>query len=214
MALIPLGLGRFADDPDTRLGVNAMRHQNSVFHGLLKHVPWDVFGRLVSEHGADSRVRRLNTKSQFVALLYGQLSGAVSLREIVTGLASHAARLYHLGIRAVQRSTLADANAQRPSAVFTELFAEMVKRAGRGLRRAVGESVYLIDATSLRLSEASLHFSNGWVHRGSASEKIVLSERFVSEAGGSRCRQSVARICSALQRLKGARWWRGSTAGG
>ena len=80
MALIPLGLGRFADDPDTRLGVNAMRHQNSVFHGLLKHVPWDVFDRLVSEHGADSRVRRLNTKSQFVALLYGQLSGAVSLR--------------------------------------------------------------------------------------------------------------------------------------
>jgi len=164
MALIPLGLGRFADDPDTRLGVNAMRHQNSVFHGLLKHVPWDVFDRLVSEHGADSRVRRLNTKSQFVALLYGQLSGAVSLREIVTGLASHAARLYHLGIRAVQRSTLADANAQRPSAVFTELFAEMVKRAGRGLRRAVGESVYLIDATSLRLSEASAawaRFSTG-----------------------------------------------------
>jgi hypothetical protein len=31
MALIPLGSGRFADDPDTRLGVNAMRHQNGVF---------------------------------------------------------------------------------------------------------------------------------------------------------------------------------------
>ena len=88
-----------------------MRHQNSVFHGVLKHIPWDVFDRLVGEHGADSRVRRLNTKSQFVALLYGQLSGAASLREIVTGLASHAARLYHLGVRPVQRSTLADANA-------------------------------------------------------------------------------------------------------
>jgi hypothetical protein len=40
MASIPLGSGRFADDPDTRLGVNAMRHQNSVFHGVLKHLPW------------------------------------------------------------------------------------------------------------------------------------------------------------------------------
>jgi hypothetical protein len=99
MALIPLGLGRFADGPDTRWESNAMRHQNSVFHELLKHIPWDVFDRLVGEHGADSRVRRLNTKSQFVALLYGQLSGAASLREIVTGLASHAARLYHLGVR-------------------------------------------------------------------------------------------------------------------
>jgi hypothetical protein len=164
MALIPLGSGRFADGPDTRRGVNAMRHQNSVFHGVLKHIPWDVFDRLVGEHGADSRVRRLNTKSQLVALLYGQLAGAASLRDIVTGLASHAARLYHLGVRPVQRSTLADANARRPNAVFAELFGEMVKRAHRGLRRALGESVYLIDSTGLRLSAASAawaRFSSG-----------------------------------------------------
>ncbi len=75
----------------------------------------------MDEHGADARVRRLTTKSQFMALLYGQLSGASSLREIVTGLSSHAVRLYHLGARPARRSTLADANAQRPVAVFAEL---------------------------------------------------------------------------------------------
>jgi hypothetical protein len=32
----------------------------------------------VEEHDADVRVRRLSTKSQFLALLYGQLSGASS----------------------------------------------------------------------------------------------------------------------------------------
>src|SRR4051812_17345418 len=48
----------------------AMLHQNSVFHGLLKHVPWDRFDRLVEDHGADARVRRLSTKAQFIALLY------------------------------------------------------------------------------------------------------------------------------------------------
>src|SRR5215470_20113958 len=120
MALIPLGSGRFADDPDTRLGVNAMRHQNSVFHGLVKHLPWGAFDRLVAAHRAGSRVRRLTTKSQFVALLYGQLAGATSLRDIVTGLQSHAARLYHLGANPVRRSTLSDANALRPVAVFSE----------------------------------------------------------------------------------------------
>ena len=66
MALIPLGSGRFADGPDTRRGVNAMRHQNSVFHGVLKHIPWDVFERLVDKYGADSRVRRLNTKANLL----------------------------------------------------------------------------------------------------------------------------------------------------
>jgi hypothetical protein len=118
----------------------------------LKRLPWAEFERLVGEHQADKHVRRLSTKSQFVALLYGQLSGATSLREIVGGLESHAARLYHVGASAASRSTLADANAGRPCAVFAGLFAVMVAQARRGLRRAVGEAVYLIDSTGVRLS--------------------------------------------------------------
>jgi hypothetical protein len=135
--------------------INAMRHENSVLHDLLKRIPWDAFDELVGEHGADKHVRRLSTKSQLVALLYGQLSGASSLREIVGGLESHANRLYHLGASPAKRSRLADANAQRPYEVFAELFAEMVARAHRGLRRKIGESLYLIDSTSVRLSALS-----------------------------------------------------------
>src|SRR5205823_15125078 len=100
--------------------ISAMRHHDTVFHALLKHVPWHRFDRLVEEHGADARVRRLSTKGQFIALLYGQLSGSTSLREIVTGLGSHSARLYHLGADPVRRSTLSDAYAQRPVAVFRD----------------------------------------------------------------------------------------------
>ena len=99
-----------------------MPHYNSVFHDLLKQVPWDVFDRLVSDHGADEHVRRLTTRDQLTALLYGQLSGASSLREIIDGLESHRTRLYHVGARPVQRSTLADANALRPAEVFSDLF--------------------------------------------------------------------------------------------
>jgi hypothetical protein len=135
-----------------------MRHYNSVFHAVLKHVPWREFDRLVEAHRADHRVRRLATKDQFVALLYGQLFGASSLREIVTGLESHSHRLYHLGARPVQRSTLADANALRPCAVFAALFALMVQQAHRGLRRTLADTTYLIDATGIRLSEGSA----GW----------------------------------------------------
>jgi hypothetical protein len=138
----------------TRNWSNTVRHKNSVFHELLKRVPWAVFERLVAEHQADKHVRRLSTKSQFVALLYGQFSGAVSLRETVAGLQSHAARLYHVGGKAVSRSTLSDANAGRPCAVFSDLFATMVGQAQRGLRRAFGEATYLIDATGLRLHGA------------------------------------------------------------
>jgi hypothetical protein len=132
-----------------------MRHQNSVLHDVLKQIPWDVFDRSVAQHGADYRSRRLSTKDQLIALLYGQLSGASSLREIATGLSSHRTRLYHLGSRPVKRSTLADANEHRPSAVFAELFSAMMGRAHRGLRRAVGEAVYLIDSTGIPLNGLS-----------------------------------------------------------
>lgn len=141
-----------------------MRHHNSVFHDLLKRIPWAAFDRLVASHEADRRVRRLRSRDQLIALLYGQFSGAGSLREIVGGLHSHKARLYHVGGRAVQRSTLADANANRPAGLFADLFAEMVGCARRGLRRKLGEATYLIDATGVRLSGRGsewAHFSSG-----------------------------------------------------
>jgi len=162
MTLIHTVLERFAAF-ETRKWSNVMRHENSVFHGVLKHVPWGEFERLVEQHGADARVRRLTTKSQFVALLYGQLSGANSLREIVTGLSSHAARLYHLGAGPAQRSTLSDANARRPYQVFTDLLGNMMGAAHRGVRRKLPDLTFLVDSTGLRLSGLSsdwARFSN------------------------------------------------------
>ena len=132
-----------------------MRHQNSVFHGVLKHVPWHRFDRLVDEHDADKHVRRLTTKNQLIALIYAQLSGAKSLREIEAALTSHASKLYHLGGEEVSRSTLADANALRPWQVFGSLFAHLSGQATRGLKRKAGEAVHLIDSTSFRLSTLS-----------------------------------------------------------
>lgn len=132
-----------------------MRHQNSVFHSLTKQIPWSKFDQVVEKYGADRLVRKLTTKRHFIALLYGQLSGSTSLREIVTGMASHETRLYHVGAAPVKRSTMSDANSQRPWQVFSELFAQMLPQAHRGLRRATADAVRLIDSTSIKLSSLS-----------------------------------------------------------
>jgi IS4 transposase len=141
-----------------------MLHQNSVFHSVLKQVPWHRFDRLVDEHRADKRVRTLTTKGQLIALIYAQLSGAQSLREIEAALTSHATKLYHLGGEEVARATLADANARRSWQVFGGLFAHLTGQVTRGLRRKAGEAVHLIDATGLPLSALSkdwAQFSTG-----------------------------------------------------
>src|SRR5262245_20692580 len=51
MAWILVGFERFAAF-ETPTGGHAMLHQNSVFHGLLKYVPWNRLEQIVEMHGA------------------------------------------------------------------------------------------------------------------------------------------------------------------
>jgi IS4 transposase len=132
-----------------------MQHRNCVLHGMLRQVPWRKFDALVEAHQADKHVRELPTKTQFVSLAFAQLCGISGLRETVTALNSQTNRLYHLGARPVARSTLSDANTLRPSALFEELFAFLVSRAHRGLRRTLDGTTYLIDSTSAKLNQLS-----------------------------------------------------------
>jgi hypothetical protein len=136
----------------TRTGSNAVRHQNSVFHDIVKLIPWAVFEHLVEEHGADELVRKFTTRHQLLALLFGQLAGANSLRAIEAMMASHQTRLYHVGGRVPPRSTFADANRVRSPLVFSGLFEHMLGMATRKVRRDMRGVVRLIDSTGLRLA--------------------------------------------------------------
>jgi len=158
MTLILLSLERLAAIRDIERA-NAMPHQNSVFACVLKLVPWTVFDRLVTEHGSDYRIRQLTTKSQLVALLYAQLAGATSLRQIEADLLSHSSRLYHVGAKPVARSTLSDANGLRPSGVFTALLDHMMNLVHRKVRQEVREATFLIDSTSVRLNSLSANWA-------------------------------------------------------
>lgn len=142
-----------------------MRHYNSLLHDVLKFVPWNRFDQLVDRHDADRRVRTLDSKSQMIALIHAQLSAASSLREIVAGLESQKARLYHIGVCAPKRSTLADANASRPATLFADMFAVLLKQAHRGLRRDTREAIRLIDSTHMPLSS----LSGTWASYGAES---------------------------------------------
>jgi Transposase DDE domain/Domain of unknown function (DUF4372) len=129
-----------------------VRHRNSVFHDLLKLVPWAAFDGLVAEHGADEGTRSFTSRQRLTALLFAQLSGAGSLREIGATMMSHQGRLYHCGAVAPKRSTFADANRHRDFRAFSGLFDVMAAQAGRGLRRKMAHAVRLIDSTGLRLA--------------------------------------------------------------
>ena len=124
-----------------------MRYQDTVFGGLMKAFPRWRFDALVARHGADHRVRRLPSWSQFVAMLYAQLSGSRSLREVVAALERFPSSHAHLGLRPVRRSTLSDANRLRPAALFEDVLAALVVQLG-GVAGGQGRDMLrLIDAT-------------------------------------------------------------------
>ena len=132
-----------------------MRHQNIVFHGLLKHIPWAVVDRLEEQHEADRDPRTLKAKPHLIAMLFAQFFGLRSLRDIETNLRSHASKLYHLGGETVSKSALSTANASRPVEVFGGLLSALMGQLQRGYRRKIGDCVRLIDSTSVQLSSLS-----------------------------------------------------------
>ncbi len=137
-----------------------MPHQNIVFHGLLKQIPWATFDRLVEQHRADRDDRRIKCKAHLIAMLLAQFCGARGLREIEASLKSHAGKLYHLGGCTISKSTLSTANGSRASAeVFGGLLSALIQQLQAGYRRKVGNCVRLIDSTSVRLSALSAQWA-------------------------------------------------------
>jgi hypothetical protein len=129
-----------------------VRHRNSVFGDVVKLIPWGKFKKLVDEHKTDDQVRSFTTRHQLLALLFGQLAGATSLRMIKAVMESHRARLYHAGAAVPCRSTFADANRNRDYRVFSGVFEHLLGMVTSGFKKKIGDVVRLIDSTSLSLA--------------------------------------------------------------
>ena len=106
-----------------------MTQGNTIFRQLLQLVDRHVFNRVERERFRSGReYRSLNRWQQFAAMMFAQLAGISSLRDIAQQFQGQRKRLYHLGLRAVKRSTLADANAERPAEFFEVIFQEQYAR--------------------------------------------------------------------------------------
>ena len=132
-----------------------MRHQNIVFHGILKPIPWTLVEQLAEKHEADRDPRSLKPKPHLIAMLFTQLFGLRSLRDIETNLLSHAGKLYHLGGETISKSALATANASRSVEVFGGVLTALMAQLQSGYRRKIRDCVRLIDSTGVRLSGLS-----------------------------------------------------------
>jgi hypothetical protein len=105
-----------------------MSYVNTVLNQLLQVVNRHDFENRVKEFSGDRYVKKFDCWNQFTVLLYAQLKGHDSLRDIVEGLKSHSSKLYHAGLNSVARSTLSDANNLRDYRIYKEVFYDLLKK--------------------------------------------------------------------------------------
>ena len=88
------------------------------------------FDKATEGYKADWRVRTLSCYDLFKAMLYGQVSGCFSVREIETSMKANKGRLYHAGLKQpIKRSTFCDALGKRRHDIFQSVFHEAAAKA-------------------------------------------------------------------------------------
>jgi hypothetical protein len=134
-----------------------MNQGRTIFAQLVEHLPIHEFRKCVARYRGNHKVKTFSCWDQFLCMLFAQLAGRESLRDIVACLRTLGGRLYHMGIRGkVSRSTLADANETRDWRIYAD-FAQVLIAQARTLyaRDDLGldltNTVYALDSTIIDL---------------------------------------------------------------
>lgn len=112
-------------------------------------------------------MRKVNCRDQFLALMFGQLTGLRSLRGIVLCLNVHSHQFYHLGFRAKSftLSTLSRANQFRDWQIWRDFTEHLILRARRHYAKEndfsieLKNSVYALDSTVIDLCLATFKWA-------------------------------------------------------
>ncbi|MGH7272857.1 MAG: IS4 family transposase, partial [Nitrospiria bacterium] len=154
-----------------------MANSRSVFFQLLQWIPKHEFEKGVDRYRGDRGVRRLSCWSQFVGLLFGQLTGHNSLRAIEAGFQGVKKKLYHLGIAfEIHRSTLSDANDSRDARIFESAFYHLLPKAQRLAPRnklKLKGPLLALDATTIELCLSLSPWAR--FHHGKGAMKLHIA---------------------------------------
>ena len=104
----------------------AMNKYNTILGQMLDLISRSHFEKLVKAHKTEHKAKGFRSWTQFVVMLFGQISNQHGLRSLEHGMNSNKHSWYHLGItnpeREIKRSTIAYANAHRDSNLFKAVF--------------------------------------------------------------------------------------------
>ena len=135
-----------------------MNKGQTVFSQIMDIVPRYEFNKCVERYKGNHRVKSFTCWNQFLSMAFAQLTYRESLRDIESCLSSMSRHLYHMGFRGgkVSRSTLAEANENRPWQIYADFAQVMIAIARKlyadePLLLDLDETIYALDASVIDL---------------------------------------------------------------
>ena len=155
-----------------------------IFSQVIDFVPRYQFDKLVTKYKGDRHSRELNSYNHLLHLLFGQITGCDSLRDICMCLTAHHNILYHLGIRkTVTHSSLSRANENRNYHIYEELGKYLIEQV-RSLYSetklsevSVDNVLYALDSTTISTSIVLATWVLGKYSKGAVKMHTLLDLR-------------------------------------
>ena len=129
-----------------------------VFAQIVTFLPARVFDRCTAKFKGNKWVKHFSCWNQLLSMMFGQLSGRQSLRDLIVTLGAHSTKYYHLGLgKNISRSNLASANEQRDFQIYETFAYEMISIARHCVFEesdfplAISGNVYAFDSTTIDL---------------------------------------------------------------
>jgi len=168
---------------------------------MVKILSRHEFESLAREHHSGRKFRKFDRWSQFVAMTSAQLSGRSSLRDLVSNLSAQSSKLYHLGLKPTNRSTLARVNNEKPHTLYEALFGKLLgrcKSVSPKHRFRFKNKLYSLDASIIDLCLSVFPWATFRKAKGAVKLHLGLDHNgylpaFVSLKEGARHEMSWAR---------------------
>jgi len=149
----------------------------------MDFLPIYEFRKCVRRYNGDYRVKNFTCWNQFLCLAFAQLTYRESLRDIESCLNSMSNRLYHMGFKGkITRTTLADANENRPWHIYADFAQILINRARKlyqddELSMDLEQTVYALDSTVIDLCLSMFPWAHYRKAKGAVKMHTLLDLR-------------------------------------
>lgn len=161
-----------------------MNQGKFVFSQVIEFIPRYQFDKLVKQYNGDWHCKNLNRYNHLLHLLFGQLTGCDSLRDICLCLEAHDGMLYHLGFRkTVNYISLSRANENRDYRIFEGLglyLIDMIRPMYSNVKLSeisVDNVIYALDSTTIFTSIKFATWALGKYSKGAVKMHTLLNLR-------------------------------------